>query len=128
MSRHEILLVQPVRAFLDRESYWWSEGCGIFLLKMNGCQFRVDERIIESRHQVIYSALEEAARKRDAGLLDLTSRFCSDGYCSNSSIGQLDYQDRTHISAEASRGLAPFFIESINDLETAKSTSAKGTQ
>jgi peptidoglycan/LPS O-acetylase OafA/YrhL len=112
---HSVLLVQTPPDFeypvkFDPLRCTWSE------LRADTCIARLPRSVADSIQQVERSSLQRIATQTGAGLFDPRDFFCSSDECSTQGHGIDLYRDAFHISANASRMLAPSLAGALNRL------------
>ena len=112
---HSVLLVQAAPDFeypvkFDPLRCTWSE------LRADTCIARMPRSVADSIQQVERSSLQKIATQTGAGLFDPRDFFCSSDECTTQGHGIDLYRDAFHISANASRMLAPSLAGALNRL------------
>jgi peptidoglycan/LPS O-acetylase OafA/YrhL len=112
---HSVLLVQAAPDFeypvtFDPLRCTWSE------LRADTCIARMPRSVADSIQQVERSSLQKIATQTGAGLFDPRGFFCSSDECTTQGHGVDLYRDAFHISANASRMLAPSLAAALNRL------------
>lgn len=67
----------------------------------------------EARQGTVRAVVNEVARERGAGVLDLWPVICPSGVCQSYEGGLYRYRDATHISVRQSEALAADFAAAI---------------
>lgn len=111
-SGHAVLLVQTVPHFLEPYSY--EPGvCSSRSIQAGRCGESMPLVFVDEQQGAPREAVEDAAERTGAGVLDLWDTLCRGGTCSTRTDAMVWYRDSFHISVPASEALVPEFESAI---------------
>lgn len=111
---HEVLLVQTIPHWGDKESLNW-RSCSVLDIMTDGCSRTMPLVEALERQGPTAEVVAAVAESNGASLLDLAPELCPDGTCSSiADDGLIRYRDGTHITVPQSEDLVEIFRAALD--------------
>lgn len=112
---HSVLLIQAVPDF-SQPVRFDPLSCSLARLRSDSCNAQMPREVADSVQTLERTSIRSIAAKTGSGLWDPRSFFCSSDKCSTYRYEVNLYRDPIHISAAASRMLAPSLAKALDQV------------